>query len=96
MEYKLTPAMRAEVRKMDKYSNEIRLLNKYNITNSDELYSCKTNLNGQLNDLIRQRNMRNKRRKSRNVLVKSIKIFIDRVYSMRKSFLLRIRIYIDL
>lgn len=56
MEYKLTPAMRAEVRKMDEYSNEIRLLNKYNITNSDELNSCKTNLNGQLNDLIRQRN----------------------------------------
>lgn len=56
MEYKLTPAMRAEVRKMDEYSNEIRLLSKYNITNGDELNSCKTNLNGQLSDLIRQRN----------------------------------------
>ena len=56
MEYKLTPAMRAEVRKMDEYSNEIRFLGKYNITNSDELNSCKTNLNGQLSDLIRQRN----------------------------------------
>lgn len=56
IEYKLTPAMRVEVRKMDEYSNEIRLLNKYNITNSDELNDCKTNLNGQLSDLIRQRN----------------------------------------
>ena len=56
MEYKLTPAMRAEVKKMDEYSNEIRFLGKYNITNSNELNSCKTNLNGQLNDLIRQRN----------------------------------------
>lgn len=56
MEYKLTPAMRAEVRKMDEYSNEVRLLNKYNITNSDELNSCKTNLNGKLKDLIRVRN----------------------------------------
>ena len=56
MEYKLTPAMRAEVKKMDEYSNEIRLLTKYDITNSDELNSCKTNLNGQLNDLIKERN----------------------------------------
>lgn len=56
IEYKLTPAMRAEVRKMDEYSNEIRLLTKYDITNSDELNNCKTNLNGQLSDLIRQRN----------------------------------------
>ena len=56
MEYKLTPAMRAEVKKMDEYSNEIRFLGKYNITNSDELNSCRTNLNGELNDLIRQRN----------------------------------------
>ena len=56
IEYKLTPAMRAEVKKMDEYSNEIRLLTKYNITNSDELNSCRTNLNGELNDLIRQRN----------------------------------------
>lgn len=56
IEYKLTPAMRAEVKKMDEYSNEIRLLNKYNIANSDELNSCKTNLNGQLSDLIKQRN----------------------------------------
>ena len=56
IEYKLTPAMRAEVRKMDEYSNEIRLITKYNITNSDELNNCKTNLNGQLSDLIRQRN----------------------------------------
>lgn len=56
IEYKLTPAMRAKVRKMDEYSNEIRLLTKYDITNSDELNNCKTNLNGQLSDLIRQRN----------------------------------------
>ena len=56
IEYKLTPAMRVEVKKMDEYSNEIRLLTKYNITNSDELDNCKTNLNGQLSDLIRQRN----------------------------------------
>lgn len=56
MEYKLTPAMRAEVKKMDEYSNEIRLLTKYDITNSDELNNCKTNLNGQLSDFIRQRN----------------------------------------
>ena len=56
IEYKLTPAMRVEVKKMDEYSNEIRLLTKYDITNSDELNHCKTNLNGQLSDLIRQRN----------------------------------------
>ena len=56
IEYRLTPAMRAEVRKMDEYSNESRLLTKYNITNSYELNSCKTNLNSQLSDLIKQRN----------------------------------------
>ena len=56
MEYKLTPAMRAEVKKMEEYSRENILLGKYKITNSDELNECKTNLNGKLKDLIRQRN----------------------------------------
>ena len=56
MEYKLTPAMRAEVKKMDEYSKENILLCKYNITNSNELNECKTNLNGKLKDLIRIRN----------------------------------------
>lgn len=44
MEYKLTPAMRAEVKKMDEYSKENILLVKYNITDSKELNGCKTNL----------------------------------------------------
>lgn len=56
IKYKLTPAMRAEVKKMDEYSKENILLGKYNITNSKELNECKTNLNDQLKDLIRQRN----------------------------------------
>lgn len=56
MEYKLTPAMRAEVKKMEEYSRENILLGKYKITNSNELNECKTNLNGKLKDLIRQRN----------------------------------------
>ena len=56
IEYKLTPAMRAEVKKMDEYSKENILLGKYNITNSKELDECKTNLKHQLKDLIRQRN----------------------------------------
>lgn len=56
MEYKLTPAMRAEVKKMDEYSKENILLVKYNITDSKELNECKTNLNDKLKDLIRQRN----------------------------------------
>lgn len=56
MEYKLTPAMRAEIKKMDEYSNEIRFLGKYNITDSNELNDCKTNLNSKLKDLIRKRN----------------------------------------
>lgn len=56
MEYKLTPAMRAEIKKMDEYSKENILLCKYNITNSNELNECKTNLNSKLKDLIRQRN----------------------------------------
>lgn len=41
---------------MDEYSKENILLGKYNITNSKELNECKTNLNDQLKDLIRQRN----------------------------------------
>ncbi len=56
MKYKLTPAMRAEIKKMDEYSKENILLGKYNITNSKELDECKTNLNHQLKYLIRQRN----------------------------------------
>lgn len=56
IEYKLTPAMRAEIKKMDEYSKENILLVKYNITDSKELNECKTNLNDQLKDLIRQRN----------------------------------------
>lgn len=56
MEYKLTPAMRVGVKKLEEYSKESILLCKYNITNSNELNDCKTNLKGQLNDLIRQRN----------------------------------------
>lgn len=56
IEYKLTPAMRAEIKKMDEYSKENILLCKYNITNSNELNECKTNLNSKLKDLIRQRN----------------------------------------
>ena len=56
IEYKLTPAMRAEIKKMDEYSKENILLVKYNITDSKELNKCKTNLNDQLKDLIRQRN----------------------------------------
>lgn len=56
MEYKLTPVMRAEVKKMEEYSRENILLGKYKITNIDELNECKTNLNGKLKDLIRQRN----------------------------------------
>ena len=56
MEYKLTPAMRAEVKKMEEYSRENILLGKYKITNSNELNECKTNLNGKLKDLIRRRN----------------------------------------
>ena len=48
--------MRAEVKKMEEYSRENILLGKYKITNSDELNECKTNLNGKLKDLIRQRN----------------------------------------
>ena len=56
IEYKLTPAMRAEVKKMEEYSKENRLLCKYNITNSNELNECKINLNSKLKDLIRVRN----------------------------------------
>lgn len=56
MEYKLTPAMRAEVKKMEEYSRENILLGKYKITDSNELNECKTNLNGKLKNLIRQRN----------------------------------------
>ena len=48
--------MRAEDKKMDEYSNEIRFWRKYNITNSDELNECKTILNCQLKEIIRQRN----------------------------------------
>ena len=56
IEYKLTPTMRAEVKKMDEYSKENILLCKYNITNTNELNECKTNLNDKLKDLIRVRN----------------------------------------
>lgn len=56
MTYKLTPVMRAEVKKMEEYSKQNILLSKYNITNSKELNDCKTNLNEKLKGLIRQRN----------------------------------------
>ena len=94
IEYKLTPAMREEVRKMDEYSNEIRLLNKYNITNSDELNDCKTNLNGQLSDLIRQRN--NLYYKRQNIADNENKEEINKEIEMVSNDITKIRYEIKL
>ena len=51
MNYKLTPQMRADLIKMNIYSNEAKLLSKYNIQNSDDLLNLKQNKSKEIRDL---------------------------------------------
>ena len=51
MNYELTPQMRADLIKMNIYSNEAKLLSKYNIQNSDDLLNLKQNKSKEIRDL---------------------------------------------
>ena len=51
MNYKLTPQMRADLIKMNTYSNEAKLLSKYNIQNSDDLLNLKQSKSKEIRDL---------------------------------------------
>ena len=51
MNYKLTPQMRADLIKMNTYSNEAKLLSKYNIQNSDDLVNLKQSKSNEIRDL---------------------------------------------
>lgn len=51
VKYKITPQMRADIRKMNQYSNEAKLLAKYNIQNEDDLQKLKQNKISEIRDL---------------------------------------------
>ena len=51
MNYKLTPQMRADLIKMNTYSNEAKLLSKYNIKNLDDLLNLKQGKSNEIRDL---------------------------------------------
>ena len=55
MQHKLTPEMREAVKKMDEYSEQTRLLCKYNITTISELNTCKNDFKEELQALINER-----------------------------------------
>ena len=55
MQHKLTPEMREAVKKMDEYSEQTRLLCKYNITTLSELNTCKNDFKEELQALINER-----------------------------------------
>ena len=98
MNYKLSPAMRAEVKKMEEYSNEIRILGKYKISNSNELDECRTNLNSKLKDLIRVRNNLYYKRQNmpenenKDEVNKEIEIISKEIIKVRKEICLCNRI----
>ena len=53
--HKLTPEMREAVKKMDEYSEQTRLLCKFNITTLSELNTCKNDFKDKLQELINER-----------------------------------------
>ena len=53
--YPLSPELRAEARKLDQYSEDVRLLAKYRIGTSQELFSFQERLQGQLEELAEER-----------------------------------------
>ena len=73
MQHKLTPEMREAVKKMDEYSEQTRLLCKYNITTLSELNTCKNDFKEELQALINERNYITQE-------IKCLKIKIKRKY----------------
>ena len=55
MQHKLTPEMREAVKKMDEYSEQTRLICKYNITTLSELNTRKNDFKEELQALINER-----------------------------------------
>ena len=53
--YPLSPELRAEARKLDQYSEDVRLLAKYRIGTSQELFSFQEQVQGQLDELTKER-----------------------------------------
>ena len=56
LNYKLTPKMRAEVKKMDKYSEKIRFLCKYRIETLSDIDNVKENKQEEMKKLLNTRN----------------------------------------
>ena len=74
MQHKLTPEMREAVKKMDEYSEQTRLICKYNITTLSELNTRKNDFKEELQALI------NERKKLITQEIKCLKIKIERKY----------------
>lgn len=56
MQHKLTPEMREEVKKIDKYSERIRFLCKYKLENLDNVDELKTKKLREKQDILNARN----------------------------------------
>ena len=54
--YPLSPELRAEARKLDQYSEDVKLLAKYHIGTSQELFSFQEQVQDQLDELSKERN----------------------------------------
>ena len=53
--YPLSPELRAEARKLDQYSEDVKLLAKYHIGTSQELFSFQEQMQHQLEELSEER-----------------------------------------
>ena len=53
--YPLSPELRAEARKLDQYSEDVKLLAKYHIGTSQELFSFQEQVQDQLDELSKER-----------------------------------------
>ena len=63
MQYKLSPYMRAEVRKMDRYSEKMRFIGKYIINDKERLNEVKSKLKNELEEYLNARDRQYYRRK---------------------------------
>ena len=91
MEYKLTPAMRAEVKKMEDYSQKNRFLAKYKITTLRELQNVKKeqkeNLRKQLNarDKLYYKKKNLNTEEEKDEVYKEIIAITEKIKAMRKE-----------
>ncbi len=91
LNYKLTPKMRAEVKKMDKYSEQIRFICKYKLENINDIENLKEQKKEELQKILNTRNrLYYKRQKldnesEKNVVTKDIISVTSVVDKIRKE-----------